>query len=87
MTQSSEYQIDVEWLPEGQSKQPVAVMNLNINGRDYIMDLITYNDNIEAGKTKFVQIGDDIKMVTPEEFKMLTEALQKFEEWKKTNGN
>lgn len=85
MTQSSEYQIEVEFLPEGQAKQPTAVMNLEINGRDYIMDFVTYNENIEAGKTKFVQIGDDIKMVTPEEYDLLLNALERFNEWKKNN--
>lgn len=81
MTQSISVD-NIEYKEGGWTKQPTAVINLNINGRDYIMDLLTYNDNIEAGRDKFVQIDDEIRMVSEEEYEALKGLESRIKKWK-----
>ena len=63
---------DLEWKEGGWSQQlPTAVINIDLNGREFVMDLITYNENIEAGKTKFVTYNDTLIMVSEEHYNLL----------------
>lgn len=81
MTQSI---IDVEWKEGGWTQQPpTAVINLDLNGQEFIMDLITYNENIEAGRTKFAVIDGRLKMVSELEYRLLQNLENKIDEWKK----
>jgi hypothetical protein len=74
MTQSFEVG-EIDWSPE-RNDNPTAVISIEIGGIKYIMDLVTYNDNIESGKTKFITMGEGIYMVTDEQYKLLSEANQ-----------
>ena len=70
MTQS----LDIQWKEGGWSQQPpTAVINIDMGGKNFIMDLITYNENIELGKTEFVMNGDNLFMVTPEQYNLIKE--------------
>ena len=69
---------DLEWKEGGWSQQlPTAVINIELNGRKFVMDLITYNENIERGKTKFVTYNDGLIMVTEEHYILLKSADKK----------
>ena len=69
---------DLEWKEGGWSQQlPTAVINIDLNGRKFVMDLITYNENIEAGKTKFVTHNDTLIMVSEEHYNLLKSANKK----------
>jgi hypothetical protein len=75
---------DISWDPK-RNENPTAVVSIEINGTKYIMDLMTYNDNIEAGKTRYVTRGESLFMVTEEEYKLLYEANELYftlEGWK-----
>lgn len=73
--------MEFEWREEGwEEKPPTAVITFQVDGKDYIMDLLTYNENIEKGKTKFVTLGDKIHMVTEDELELLKAALKKVKE-------
>jgi len=63
---------DLEWKEGGWSQQlPTAVINIDLNGREFVMDLLTYNENIERGKTKFVTYNDTLIMVSEEHYNLL----------------
>ena len=69
---------DLEWKEGGWSQQlPTAVINIDLNGREFVMDLLTYNENIEAGKTKFVTYDDRIMMVSEEHYNLLKSYKRK----------
>ena len=64
--------MSIEWKEGGWSQQlPTAVINIDLNGRKFVIDLITYNENIEAGKTKFVTYNDTLIMVSEEHYNLL----------------
>lgn len=54
----------------------VPVIDLEINGKTFEMSVELYNENIEAGRTKFVESGDNLFMVTPEQYLDLQKALE-----------
>jgi len=63
---------DLEWKEGGWGQElPTAVINIDLNGREFVMDLLTYNENIEAGKTKFVTYNDTLIMVSEEHYNLL----------------
>lgn len=76
------YSLNVEYKEGGHALMPTAVININIGGRDYIMDLITYNENIEAGRTIFVQVDDEIRMISEEDAIMYRELEKSLNKWK-----
>jgi len=64
--------MSIEWKEGGWGQElPTAVINIELNGRKFVMDLITYNENIEAGKTKFVTYNDTLIMVSEEHYNLL----------------
>lgn len=70
--------MSIEWKEGGWSQQlPTAVINIDLNGRKFVIDLITYNENIEAGKTKFVTYNDTLIMVSEEHYNLLKSVPKK----------
>jgi len=66
---------DIKWKEGGWGQElPTAVINIELNGRKFVMDLITYNENIEEGKTKFVTYNDTLIMVSEADYIILKSA-------------
>jgi hypothetical protein len=67
--------MSIEWKEGGWGQElPTAVINIELNGRKFVMDLITYNENIERGKTKFVTYNDTLIMVSEADYIILKSA-------------
>jgi len=74
MTQSK-YEIDVDYNPGGQ-QQPVACVDVYIGGTLYHVPCEDYDEAIQEGRTKFITHNDHVKMITPDQYKMLEEAMK-----------
>jgi hypothetical protein len=66
-----------QYKPLEENKEPIQVINVELNGRLWTMPIAHYNENIEAGKTKFMTTKERLVMVTPEQYELLEGALKK----------
>lgn len=68
--------MNVKYDPE-RNQNPVAVVDVYINETLYHVPCLDYDEAIAEGRTKFVTLGDHIKMITPEQYKLLEEVMEK----------
>ena len=73
--------MDINWDPN-RNDQPVAVVSIWIGETLYYMPTAEYDDNIQAGKTEYVTIGSALRMVTPEDAKLLRRMIGEMEKKK-----
>lgn len=70
MTQSNEWVYDPSLIQEQQ-----AVVKIEIDGVEYMMDWDEWKESQEAGRTKAVIVGERLFMVSSEEYELLTEVM------------
>jgi hypothetical protein len=72
---------NVEWNPE-RGQNAVAVVDVYINDTLYHVPCVDYDEAIAEGRTKFAVLGDHVKMITPEQYKLLEEVIEKIKKAK-----
>jgi len=75
MSTQSNYELNIEYNPGGQ-QQPVACVDVYINDVLYHVPCEDYDQAIQEGRTKFVTHNDHVKMITPEQYELLEEAMK-----------